>query len=345
MMWLTWRQFRGSAAVILGALMVAAAALAVTGPHLADILKVSDAEFFTQVSKDNLRTAVYFVGWAAGYLVPAIIGAFWGAPMIAREIEAGTHRLVWNQSITRTRWLAAKLGVASLCAALAGSIGLVMTWWSGPIDEAVGLGYGDGEMLGTPRLWPEIFGSRGIVPIAMALLALAIGVAAGLLIRRTVAAMAVTFVAVAAVQILMPILVQDRLIGAETTTVTITSDNLRGLWMSGEPGAGDPRVEGIEVAVDKPGAWVTVNQTVDAQGESMKYLPAYAEDCAETPNSEPAVIEACFTRLADEGFRQEIAYHPASQFWALQWREAGLLLALAFGLAGFSFWRIRRDLT
>ena len=44
-------------------------------------------------------------------LAPAVIGAFWGAPLVARELEAGTHRLVWNQSVTRTRWLATKLGV------------------------------------------------------------------------------------------------------------------------------------------------------------------------------------------------------------------------------------------
>ena len=36
---------------------------------------------------------------------------FWGAPLVTRELEAGTHRLVWNQSVTRTRWLATKLGL------------------------------------------------------------------------------------------------------------------------------------------------------------------------------------------------------------------------------------------
>ena len=345
MIWLTWRQFRGSAALVLGALTAAAVALAVTGPQLADLLDVSGQSFFDQMQTDKVKNAVFVVATALAYGVPAIVGAFWGAPMVAREIEAGTHRLVWNQSITRTRWLASKLGVASACAALAGSIGLALTWWSGPIDEAIGLGFADDDLLGTPRLWPELFGSRGVVPIAMAVLALAIGVTAGLLIRRTVAAMAVTFVAVAAVQILMPTVVQSRLAAPETFTVTISSENIQGLWMSGEPGSADPKVEGIEVGVDKPGAWVTVNRTVDAQGDPMEFLPAYAQDCVDAPGSDPAVVEACFARLADEGYRQQIAYHPASQFWELQWREAGVLLALAAGLTGFCFWRIRRDLS
>ena len=51
--------------------------------------------------------------------LPALIGLFWGAPLIARELEAGTHRLVWNQSVTRGRWLAVKLGLIGLAAAAA----------------------------------------------------------------------------------------------------------------------------------------------------------------------------------------------------------------------------------
>ena len=53
-------------------------------------------------------------------VVPAVIGVFWGAPLVARELETGTHRLAWNQSVTRTRWLAAKLGVAVLATAVVG---------------------------------------------------------------------------------------------------------------------------------------------------------------------------------------------------------------------------------
>ncbi len=59
---------------------------------------------------------LYFAGGAVMYLTPLIIGAFWGAPMIARELEAGTHRLAWNQSVARDRWLLAKLGIGGLAA-------------------------------------------------------------------------------------------------------------------------------------------------------------------------------------------------------------------------------------
>ena len=73
--------------------------------------------------------------------------------------------------------------------------------------------------------------------------------------------------------------------------------------------------------------------------------PAWAEACAPAPRADPVIVEACFARLADEGYQQEVEYHPASRFWPMQWRETGLLLGLAALLTGFCFWRIRRDLT
>ena len=65
------------------------------------------------------------------------MGLFWGAPLIAREIEEGTHRIAWNQSVTRTRWTFIKLGLVGLAAiATAGLLTLMVTWWTSPIDAA-----------------------------------------------------------------------------------------------------------------------------------------------------------------------------------------------------------------
>jgi hypothetical protein len=342
MIWLTWRQFRGSAAVVLGAMAVGVVALAITGPQLADLLDDSGEDFFTRLSTDSAKKAVFMVGTALAYAAPAVVGAFWGAPMVARELEAGTHRLVWNQSITRTRWLVSKLGVAALAAVAVGCIGLAVTWWAGPLDEAVLRGYTDNGPHSAPRLWPDVFGSRGVVPIGMTLLALVIGVSAGLVVRRTVAAMALTLAAVIAVQVLFPVFVQSRLMTPESFTTEITSKNIKGFMMSGDENAADPHIE-VEVAVGQLGAWVTDNGTLGPDGEPVQYLPAWAKACAPDPRADQAAVDACFTKLADEGYRQQVEYQPASRFWALQWRETGLLLALAAGLTGFCFWRIRRD--
>ncbi len=344
MIWLTWRQFRGSAAVVFGAMAAAVVALAVTGPQLADLARVSGEQIFGQLSTDDTKKAIFLVGTALAYAVSAVVGTFWGAPMVARELEAGTHRLVWNQSITRTRWLVSKLGIAVLGAVIVGSIGLVMTWWSGPLDDAVLKGYTDNSPFSIPRLWPDFFGSRGIVPIGMTVLALAVGVTAGLVVRRTVAAMALTLATIVAVQIVMPVLVQSHLMAPESVSTTITSSNIRGFMMSGDENAPDPQIQ-VEVAIDEPGAWVTENRTIGPNGDTVQFLPAWAETCAPAPQADPATVDACFDKLADAGYRQQVEYHPASRFWALQWRETGILLALAAGLAGFCFWRIRRDFT
>jgi len=66
----------------------------------------------------------------------AIIGIFWDAPLAAHELETGPHRLVWTQSVTRTRWIAVKLGLVGLASiAVTGLFSLMMTWWSSPIDR------------------------------------------------------------------------------------------------------------------------------------------------------------------------------------------------------------------
>jgi ABC-2 family transporter protein len=345
MIWLTWRQFRGSALVVLGALAAAAIVLVITGPQLSDLFREAGEDFFARLGLDGPKQAVFYLGTGVVYGVPAVIGVFWGAPMIARELEAGTSRLVWTQSITRSRWLATKLGVTAAGAAVSGLSGVALTWWCAPIDHAVAKGYSDPGLLSVPRLWPQLFGARGVVPIGMAVLALAIGVTAGLVVRRSVPAMALTLVLVGAVQIVMPLVVQAHLLGPKQLTTTITQEKITELSARGEPGSSEVTVERMGISIDKPGAWITYNRTLDPSGAVADPLPAWTSDCAAPPGQEDPAADACFTRLADEGYRQRVEYQPADRFWPLQLIETGILLGLAGLLTGFCFWRIRRDLT
>jgi hypothetical protein len=52
------------------------------------------------------------------FAVPALIAIFWGAPLIAAEIERGSHRMTWNQSITPVRRRAVKLAILTLATLL-----------------------------------------------------------------------------------------------------------------------------------------------------------------------------------------------------------------------------------
>jgi hypothetical protein len=345
MIWLTWRQFRASALVLLGALAAGLVLLAVTGPQLAEMWRGAGASFFGQLGADALKSKIFYAGTWIVTALPAVVGVFWGAPMIARELEAGTSRLVWTQGITRSRWLATKLAVTGTGAAVVGLGGLALTWWCAPIDDAVAHGYSDPGLLSVPRLWPQLFSSRGVVPLGTTVLALVIGVTAGLLVRRLIAAMAVALVAVVAVQVLLPIVVQPHLLAPKQLTTTITQERLTEFMGRPGLGPGEMVVERIGVSIDSPGAWITSNRTVDSSGHVVEAFPSWVGGCASPPGRSDANSKACFDRLAAEGYRQHVEYQPASRFWRLQLIETGLLLGLAALLGGFCFWRIRRDLT
>ncbi len=114
--------------------------------------------------------------------IPALIGAFWGAPLISREFENGTHRLAWTQSVTRARWIMVKLALVGGASVVAtGLLSLMVTWWSSPMDRANMNRFGLG-----------MFGERNITPLGYAVFGFALGVIFGVVIRRTLPAMAAT---------------------------------------------------------------------------------------------------------------------------------------------------------
>jgi hypothetical protein len=355
MIWLTWRQARAQAAMMAAALALLAAILALTGPGLADDYATGIAACSTESGGCSQFVQRFFHDHHGPFLavtaivliLPALIGLFWGAPLIARELEAGTHRLVWNQSITRTRWLAVKLGLVGLAAVTAAGLGsLAVDWWSNPIDKTAAQDF--------PRMAPLLFDARGIVPIGYAAFAVALGVTVGMLVRRTLSAMAITLAVFVAVQIAMPLLVRPHLIAPVRSTLEITESSLDGI---AAPRDGGP----IRVFLNAPdtaayrGAWVLSSQAVDASGHVVETIPLSRTGPCGPPRGGPAQSPAgakvgpdlspCFAEMKRLGYRQRVTYQPASRFWAFQWYETAIYSALALGLAGFCFWRIRHRLS
>lgn len=166
-------------------LLVAAVVLVLSGPHLAHLYHVDVSSCRGQgdcssVISTFLRTdrPVQELVNALAMVTPGIVGVFWGAPLVARELESGTYRLAWSQSVTRARWLTAKLGVVGLAGMLtAGLFSLAATWWSSPLDRANMTRY-------------VSFDQRDIVPVGYAALAFVLGVAIGVVVRRAIPAMA-----------------------------------------------------------------------------------------------------------------------------------------------------------
>ncbi len=231
MIWLTWRQFRAQAVTAAAALAVFAVLLAVTGPHLASLYAASGisgcysqscgqlASNFLSQLRTGIYPAVYLLGIAGIVLAPAVIGIFWGAPLIARELEAGTFRLAWTQSVTRARWLAVKLTLTGLAAiAVTEALSLIQAWWAAPVGQAARLATTSSFPLGMSPFSLLAFDAHGITPLGYAAFAFTLGVTSGVLIRRAVPAMAITLAIFAAVQVAMPLWIRPHLFPPDHTT-------------------------------------------------------------------------------------------------------------------------------
>ena len=180
---LALREFRTEGIIALGLLIALGVLLLVTGLH---VVHVNDA-FQTAcraathcssttnpvLTVDNpLQHALPLIAM----VTPALIGLFFGAPLIAREVETGIFRLSWTQSVTLRRWLAVKLGIVGLAAmVIGGLVTWMVDWWMSPID-AVNMN----------RFGLSSFGYHGVAPIGYAAFAFALGATAGALLRRTV---------------------------------------------------------------------------------------------------------------------------------------------------------------
>ncbi len=304
MIWLAWRQFRANA--LLAAILTVAivVVLALTHAHIAE---VATSGSFSSTDKSLRLFGSVLIA------LPVFIGAFWGAPLVARELESGTFRFAWTQSITRTRWLATKLAVIGVAVvAVVGSYTLVYTWWAEPIDRL-------GNRIGTAN-----FGQRGVAPIAYALFALALGVAAGTILRRTLPAMAVTVVGFVAVRFTFQNWVRPHLLGTVAQSVPTT-------YFGGDPGRA------------AAGTWVQSTRTVDAAGHTVSASTIeelVRNSCHVTRATTAGDLTRCARGL---GLHDIVTGHPASQFWALQTWESIAFVALAIVLTTLAFWRLRQQ--
>jgi len=343
MTWLTWRQFRPQAVTAVAALAVFAILLGATGPHLAGMYAGSGVAgcqrngtcdhlagtFLTALSGGY--TVVFMLGAAVIILAPVVIGVFWGAPLIAREFEAGTYRLAWTQSVTRARWLASKLAVPGLAAmAVTAGFSLMYDWWAAPIGQAARVTGDSSFPLGMGPYGLLAFDAHGVVPLGYAAFGFALGVAMGVLIRRSLPAMAVTLAIFAAVQVIVPLAIRPSLFPPAHTTQSLTAN------FSGQQGvSGRDFTLSLDSLDNQPGAWILSSHAVNAAGQPVSVMPAA---CVNPSSGDPM---SC---LASHGIAVGVSYQPTSRYWSIQWTETGIFLALAAMLAGFCYWRVGRRL-
>lgn len=303
-----WRLHRNEVCLTTAVLLAVAAILIITGVPLAHRFAQCDRAgigacyaAFRNLIQNPWMTRMQ----TAMQAVPLLLGLFLGAPLVAREFASGTHQLMWTQGVTRRRWLSGTILWAMLFVALWTAVmAAVVTWWRIP-ENAIGIAGN--------RLMPGNFDMQGIVPVAYALFAVALGIAAGSTIRRLVPAMATTFILFVAVRFAVATQLRTQYMAPLTKL---------------EPFGGGA---GMNVP---SGAWLLSYRTVGPTGSSNSITAARALGCLKQVPQGFQVENACMTQ---HGWKVALFFQPASRFWTFQSIESAIFIFLAAALVAWTF--------
>lgn len=327
MIWLTWRQHRKQALftaiglVLLAALMVPTGLAmhnAFTADGLADcVRKIGQDQMVPSMGETcniafnrfNTRFAAFGMVGVLFLVLPLLVGLFWGAPLVAREVEQGTHRLVWTQCVSRGRWALVKFGFVGAAVLIAAAVyGLGVSWWLQPLSLA-------GQV---SRFNTLVFDMQGVVPIGYTLFAVALGIFAGTVWQKVLPAMAGTLVGLVGVRLAVAILARPHYLSPETLTYPV-----KGATLGPNRTLGD---------------WVLSSGVRDASGKMI----AANSEIACPPNATGPGADCGAGLGIGPGAYNWMLYQPASRFWLFQGIETGIFVALAALLVYFAIRRIRR---
>jgi hypothetical protein len=317
MAWVTWRQHRyalGGVAALLGALALYLwlsglhlhhAYAAATGCRPASSIACGNVTSDFLSTHDHTATAIPSLLQA----VPALIGAFVGAPVLARELETGTFRYAWTQSFERWRWTLAKLlPLAVVAAATTGALSVLFSWYYRPFIA-------DGQY---GPLAAIVFDMRGVVFAAWTLVAFAVGAMAGMLIRRVVPAIVATLATYTGLALAAGMFLRPRYL---TPLVTNNQHVPGSAWIMNQ--------------------WWTKNGKFAFGGRPpINLVQQLCPPSALGPGKPSSgTITQC---LSQHGYTLWTRYQPASRFWPFQWIESGWLLTLSLLLITATVWLVRR---
>jgi ABC-type transport system involved in multi-copper enzyme maturation permease subunit len=240
MVWVTWRQHRPTLISVPALLGAVAVFLLIAGLKMHhDYALLTRCHPFSSATCQQLNRDFNSTDWTLANtmlillnLAPALIGAFAGAPVLARELETGTYRFAWTQGYGRARWTIAKLTlIAATITAAAGAFTLVFDWFFQPY-----LAQEDLSVLSA-----TVFDTHGVAFAAWTLAAFAIGALLGMLIRRTVPAMAVTMGVYYGLAVLAWLVLREHYLPASVTSnprvatgqLTSTSPWVLSTWRTG----------------------------------------------------------------------------------------------------------------
>ncbi|MFI2260931.1 transporter [Streptomyces tubercidicus] len=314
-LWLAWRQQRVSAGIGALVLVLAVVIAAYSRSGMQDALHSGLFDHCAPGPLHCSRSAtgmpltldiepLQYLG-ALNIVLPVIIGVFWGAPLLGRDRELGTHRLVLVQGASRGQWFASRFALAAATTiALSGLLAGVFAWWWQPAaDRSYGL------------FWYETTALSGSGPrvVAAALFGLAAGTLLGLLARRVLAAMGLTLLATGAMSLLLLWMHWARLLVPPHTYVSagIAPKPLMGeKWSTGTYGliTGSGRHDDVMNCAFPSGA--QLKECMTAHGYVARFYKA----------------------------------NPAGDYWTFQWTDTAILGGLAVVLTVATVLLLRRRL-
>jgi hypothetical protein len=218
--------------------------------------------------------------------VPVLLGAFVGGPVLARELESGTFRFAWTQGAGRMRLAVARLvPLAVVLTAAAYGLSALFSWYISPYVQA---GF-------TGRFPMQLFGTMGTDFAAWTLFSFALTAFAGVLLRRTVPAMATSIVVLTVLDVVTIMALRQRY----AAPVVVTG--------AGPAGNGDLVL----------GNWFTTTSGVPVSQDTV--FNAFSRL--------PFGVTPSTSMLAAHHWLQWWSYQPASRWWEFQLTEGGWLLA------------------
>ena len=307
-----WRLYRGQAWFALTAFVATAVVILVSGLktyqdyHL--MLKCHGAGWCGTVGVSSGNGLVSRSIAGSILVLPGLLAMFWGVPLVAKELEEGTHVLAWTQSVTRRRWIVANLGWALLASATLGAaMSALLTWWRGPANAAYG-------RLGTA------FDIQGFVPVAYCVFGVTLGIATGSLLKRVLPALAATLGVLVAVRAAVAISLRSHFL----TPISLTFRGNPDMMRFG--------------ALSK--VWLLSERTFDAAGHIVTPPFAWTAACQTSASTNQSISDC----LAAHGYRTIFVFQPESRFWAFQTIESTIFLTLSILLVTFTYRRLsRRD--
>ena len=322
MTWLVWRQYRAPGAITVALLAAAAAVILADGfqiaSHWHSVLLTCSGNSACLQQQPLVNGVVSDLPYLS-LIGPAVLGMLWGAPLVAHELESRTSDFAWTQSVTRTRWATVKAGWLLLAAAaFGGAIAALTTWWSGPINAQSATAFMPGQ-----------FDTQGIVPVGYAVFAVALGIAAGTVARRTLPAIAVVLGGFIALRLVISDFLRPHYLAAVTTYYSLTGSFT-------PPGQAWVLAQGAisKTGVVVPRGWGTLGDA----------LPA---SCQRLLNAGPQTksggsLNAVFSCMQAHGWRGFATYQPAGRYWPFQGIETGIYILLAAALIAVTFAIVRR---